>query len=746
MSFTPRDRSLRSRSRGGAEMGEFLHAVLHPERARPARPGWLSAVGLVLVPLLIGGLLVWSLWQPDERLDRIQAAVVNQDEPVEVQDQTVPLGRQLAAALVTAGGAEATAGASGSNFTWVVTSADDAAAGLGDGRYATVVTIPADFSAAATSSGTDPANARRATIDIATSERSRPVDAAVSQVVTSTAVRVLSSQLTTTYLENLFVGFDTLRGHLGDAADGAAQLASGATQVGDGATALASGAGELASGADQLASGASSLASGAASLSSGVGRLASGTSSLASGLDQLAAGTSAAAAEARAGAPGAQELAAGLDQLAAGVTVGTGGQPALAGVAAGTADGAQALAANLPAALGTLQTLAVACASDASQCPALQAALGQLADPASPASLVGAANRVAQGASGIDAALNGGAPGRPAIADSLTALAAGGHRLADGVSSSAAGLDQLAGAIGQSAAAAHQLADGAEASAAGASQLSSGVSSLASGARQSADGVGELATGAAGLATGAAELGGGAGDLADGLGTAADQVPAYSSDEADRLAEVVAEPVAATGAGGGLFGEAGIPFVLVVALWLGGLATFLVLGATAPRAVGSTRSPLRLALTASVPGAAVGLVQGLALTAAMARALDLTAGGWAAFAAVAALAGVAFAAVNQGLVAAFRGIGRFVAVVVAVVGLATAVVSTTPRLLDAVDGALPLAAARDAMLGVVTGSGVGGAVVLLVLWTAVGLGLTTAAIARRRVVPAGQLARWARAA
>ena len=53
---------------------------------------------------------------------------------------------------------------------------------------------------------------------------------------------------------------------------------------------------------------------------------------------------------------------------------------------------------------------------------------------------------------------------------------------------------------------------------------------------------------------------------------------------------------------------------------------------------------------------------------------------------------------------------------------------------------------RAALQAVVTGSGVGGPVALLVVWTVVGLALTTAAVARRRVVPAGRLARWVRAA
>ena len=775
-------------------MSDFLSAVLHPARARTSgRAGWVSVVGLVLVPLLVGGLLVWALWRPDQRLSRIEAAVVNLDQPVTVNGQTVPLGRQLAAGLVTSSGAltagsAGTSGASGvssssaaavsappapaatstaaaspaaanvsghsstTNFTWVVTSASDAAAGLADGRYATVVTIPAGFSAAATSVGTDPATAHQATIDIATSPRSRPVDGAVAQAVTSTAVRVLSSQLTTTYLQNVFVGFDTLHGSLQQAATGASQLASGASGVSSGATSLSGGASQLASGLGQLAGGASSASSGATALSSGVTRLAAGASTLATGLDQLAAGASSAARQAQAGVPGAQQLASGLDGLAAGVN-GTGG---LAQGTSQLAAGSAGLRQGLAGFGQTVTELAQHCAAAVpGACAELEAYVDAKATPTTPSAttppnlayLDGVAAQVAVGAASLDQAMNQGVGTTPAIASGVTALAAGGRQLADGVAASATGLQQLAGAVQQSAAGAQQLASGAQQSASGASSLASGVASLATGARQSSDGAASLASGASSLASGAGSLGGGASSLASGLGTAAGKVPGYSTSQADNLAQVVANPVVTGGAATtDLFGGGSVPFFLVVALWLGGLATFVVLGATAPRVVGSTRSSLRLALTSFAPGALVGAVQGLALTAVMAGALSLSPGGWVAFAVVSALAGVAFAAVNQGLVAAFGGAGRFVSVVVGVVGLATAVVSTVPRLLDAVAGVLPITPARDALQGVVTGGGTGGPVALLVVWAVVGIALTTAAIGRRRVVPAGRLARWVRAA
>ena len=84
-------------------------ALLSLERPRGVKKvSWLTLLGIVLVPLAIGGLLVWALWNPTDRLDQITAAVVNEDTPVEINGQTVPLGRQLAAGLVT-GGTESTA-------------------------------------------------------------------------------------------------------------------------------------------------------------------------------------------------------------------------------------------------------------------------------------------------------------------------------------------------------------------------------------------------------------------------------------------------------------------------------------------------------------------------------------------------------------------------------------------------------------------------------------------------------------
>lgn len=114
--------------------------MLTLERARAAKVTWVSLVGLILVPLLVAAGFLWATWDSTSRLDRVQAAIVNNDEGTTIDGQTVPLGRQLAGGLVN--GAEDV-----SNFDWVLTDTEDGSAGLAAGTYAAVVTIPEDFSA-----------------------------------------------------------------------------------------------------------------------------------------------------------------------------------------------------------------------------------------------------------------------------------------------------------------------------------------------------------------------------------------------------------------------------------------------------------------------------------------------------------------------------------------------------------------------------------------------------------------------
>ncbi|EOD60582.1 YhgE/Pip domain-containing protein, partial [Amycolatopsis vancoresmycina] len=195
---------------------------------------WRTWTGLIAVPLLVMGLLTWAFWAPDTNHGTAKAAVVNNDQPVQVGGRTIPLGRQLAGNLTHSGD---------SAYDWVLTDAGDAAAGLADGSYAATVTIPEDFSARATSSATGkPLEARQAQVQVRTSDAAGVGDPGLADHLAQATQRTLNQQVVETYLDNIYVGFTTLHQKVGQAADGAAQLADGTRQLADAAGQLSTGA------------------------------------------------------------------------------------------------------------------------------------------------------------------------------------------------------------------------------------------------------------------------------------------------------------------------------------------------------------------------------------------------------------------------------------------------------------------------------------------------------------------------
>ena len=668
------------------------------DRLRGRKPvRWTTILGLVLVPLTVAGVLLWGLWNPTERLDTVTAAVVNEDEPVELDGQLVPLGRVLAGELI-AGDAE-------TNFTWVLTDAEDAAAGLEDGRFASSVTIPENFSAAATSGGDGPDSVRTARIDIAESDQGRLLDTALTGIVTQTATNVLNQQLGAQFVGSVFVGMTELHSGLGDAADGATQLADGGSQLADGATQLADGTQQLADGTQQLASGAGELSNGAGELANGAGELAGGVRAFVSGdgtpenpgLAGYSSGMRTFVSGDGGANPGLTGYLSGVDQYATGV----GG--ALTQVRDGLASGSNELLeyrnglenGTIPPPDGIDAATMVAVLDQvlaAMQTPEAQEQIDQLNG------LIDASNGIAAGARGYSAGAQG-------LATGAEQLAAGGEQLAAGAEGLAGGASALAG---------------------GASQLATGTSELAAGTP-------ELATGAQQLADGAGQAADGQAELARGLGEAVSGIPNYTEAERTTLSEHAVQTVKAEGASDELFNSSGVPLFAGIALWAGALASFLVLSPLWRRAREAARGVGTITFRSALPAVGLGALQGAIAGVALPIALGYDLGRGAAFFGLALLAGVAFALFVQGLSALLGGFGRFIAFALLVVAFAVGIVSTVPGPLAAIGDASPIGAALGGFQAIATQSGgAGGSALLLALWGAAGLALTAGAIARAR--------------
>lgn len=650
------------------------------ERARSRRPvTWLTILGVLLLPAALGGVLVAALQNPTDRLDHMTAAIVNLDEPITVDGQMVPLGRQLASGLVDGGDAD-------SNLTWVISNEKDAAKGLAAGTYQAVVTIPEEFSAAALSGsqavGGADVTPEQATIKVATAPDARVADGLITNQIATVAASTMGTSLAEATLENVLVGFTTIGDQIGTAADGAQQLASGARDV-------ATGAAEIPGGATKIADGAGQLGAGAGALASGLDTIAAGTRDAQSGAAQLGAGLIGGADQLVANGIAPQELlgAASATQQYAGL---------VAGGMIGSADA--------PGLAQTLGGLAQSCFTQPNASPEFCGSLAAAAQQAA---------TIAENAGYASGYATGTADGLSQFAAAAPAQIAGQMRTAgDAANALAGGLGQLAGGVDQSAAGARELGTGAGA-------LSSGAS--------------ELSTGAATLASGLDTLATGTGDLADGLATASRELPSYADGEAASLASVVASPVTTDSANAALFGPTAIPLLATVVLWFGGLASFIAMRAVSGSALTSRRASAGLAWRALLPAAAIGAGQGLLVALIVQVVADYDAAAWWTFAGVAMVVGVAFAAVNQALVAVFGGLGRWIAAVIGVTAVATGIVSTVPAWLDGLAGFLPTAPASVALIGE---TGMGSAVVGVLVWGVLAFLATTLAVVRRRTTSA----------
>lgn len=539
--------------------------------------------GLSLIPLLYAGGLVWSNEDPTHSLDRIPAAIVNEDQPAAVAvGDPIDLGSALTDELLS--------NDASNNFAWQELDADTAQQRLESGEVLAVLTIPNGFSASAARLGDDdPAQAEQARLRIVTNDGANVIVGNMAASVGTAVADALSAQVSESYLQQVYAGFSTLHGKLGEAADGAGQLADGAGQAQEGAGELVVGLGSLRTGAGQAADGAGQLSDGAGELADGAGQLDTGASDAAAGAGQLADG----AQQANAGATQLSDglavvdeaashlpaVASGLAQASAiasddvsqtAVDAGTAATDAsdLAVQTSEVAAGLHALSGSTTAGPApttpeaTVDTSGVTAAADtvAADAGALSGELAALAAEAPSLTpeevqarlegLQGSADTVVSdaadvqteaaslepvvtGTTGVAAPVEGDLAGLQAQADAAAASAAdlaaqtatvrdGSTRAAAGALVVQGGADALNLAAEPIATSVHGAATGAAALADGTQQLADGSSTLQSGLGQLSDGAGRLSSGADQLSAGADELADGTQQLADGAGEAQD--------------------------------------------------------------------------------------------------------------------------------------------------------------------------------------------------------------------------------
>jgi putative membrane protein len=747
---------------------------------RSRRSRGLAAAALIAVPLLVAGLLAWAFGHGLSHQGSAVAAVVNDDTPVTIHGQLVPLGRQLADKLVDG---------SDQRYRWVLTNDADARDGLASGTYAAAVIVPPTFSQQATSAATasDPLTAEQGMITVTTAREASLADELLSKDVADATIAALNHQVVQTYLDQVYVGFTAIHDAIGQAADGASRLADGTTQLRTGSRQLADGSDTLVVGLGDLNSGAGRALAGARALAAGAGQLRAGTAGLASGAGRLASGTDQLVS-------GGRQLSAGLDQLRAGTAPLPAQTRLLADGAQQVADGNRRLAdtvvpyadtairfldqvPELTPQARTLQRLAATCSgvlhaaavsgvsgvSGASAASAASASAARVSAPSVPSSATDFCAHLLQAAGGlVDGALtfdNGKARLRGQVVQLRTGLvqlregsqqvADGADRLADAAPALTAGVDRAASAgrqltaglvtadagARQLASGTRQVAAGAAGLANGADGLAAGVGQLASGSARAQQGAITLAGGADRLAAGAAEADRGAAQLASGLVGSRNTVPSYTPAGREHLAKIAATPAAARAVGDRGTARLVAGFFLVLALWMGALVTFLTLRPIPADALASRAATWRLALRGVGPGLGVAAAGGVLVGVAAAWWLATGPGRGAALTAVVVVVAVTFTVLHQAVVAALGRVGWVLSLLVLLVTVAAAVLSTVPPGVKQLAAWLPT---RDAVMLLravaVGGDGVPADLFGLGTWLLAAAGATLYLTERRRAV------------
>lgn len=759
----------------------------HVERLNSHRPlrAW-SLLALVLVPLLVAGLMLGTTWGRDKRLAKIDAAIVNSDKAVTVNGQLVPLGRQLASEIVAK---------QSQNITWTLSDPSDAASGLASGKYAAVVTIPENFSAAATSVK-DAAKAQQATIDVETSPASPVADAQVARQVADLATQSTNAMLTGSYLGNIYVGFNEMGKNLTTMAGGAKQLASGAAQLSTGAQSASSGAGQLAGGLDkldansgQLVTGGQKLAGGAGQLQAGADKLASGVGSYTGGVSKVVDGIGSLSDGVTTYTDGTSKVVDGIAQLNGGIQQLNGSLQKASGAmdtsalapldqgAQGVSTGTKAVSAGLAQAQQKLsangkgeQEAGRECAAAAvkagvvdptkiqSLCATVMGLGGQVASAKTAtqlAPLVDGAQQTSDGATRLAGGvhtlvtelpkqaaaqtkqLRDGvgklAAGSQTLATKSAALKSGGAQLASGATTLATKSAALKSGGSQLASGATQLGQGIGSYADGVTQYTQGVTQYAQGVHQVRGGADKLATGLTSLSGGTQKLASGTRTFADKVGQGATKVPSYSQQDREKLSTVVSTPV--TGAADTISSpvKQATSLLLVLGAWLGAMATWLVVRPIASRTLTSSRPSWQIAGATMVPGLLVAVGQGLLLGILGSWVLHPGVARGIGLTAFMVLVAASFTAVNHALAAWLGGIGRTIAVVLATVTAAVGTISAVPGVFGTIHGASPLAPALTGVRAIVAHSSMGvGPIGILVVLLAAGALLSLLAVVRRR--------------
>ena len=442
------------------------------------------------------------------------------------------------------------------SLDWHVVDSEQARSGTEHGTYYFMLELPTDFSEAVASPLTG--QPKKADLVAVYNDANNYISSTIGHTAMSQILNAVSTRISGQAVNQVLSQMLSSGAGIKQAADGAQQLADGAGRLDTGLGQADDGAGKLVSGLDTARSGSTRLAAGARQLSTGIDQATDPLLKVTKALSLVGGNTEQLQ-------QGATAIGQAVDQIGAIAKAQDGAASVISSVIQQLSTSPDPIAANAAASLRGLQ--------DQLQAHQFTPQIHQQLTDAQNAAI------------SLTSTLR--APGSP-LESALDQVGGTGQQLTDKLT---------------------QLRDGAQQLASGNAQLASGIAQLDDGARQLKSGTAQLQSGAAQLKTGSTEL---ATKLADG----AKQVPNWTPQQKDAIADTIGGPVqldASHENAAPNFATGMAPFFLTLALFFGALVLWMVLRPLQNRAIAAEVLAIRVVLASYLPAAAIALFQAIIL-------------------------------------------------------------------------------------------------------------------------------------
>ncbi|OBZ03366.1 YhgE/Pip family protein [Streptococcus dysgalactiae] len=239
----------------------------------------ITMIGVALVPALYNLSFLGSMWDPYGRVNDLPIAVVNQDKPAKMADESLTIGDDMVDKM-----------SKNKELDYHFVSSKSAQKGLKKGDYYMVITLPEDLSQRATTLlNPEP---QKLTIRYQTSKGHGMVAAKMGETAMTKLKESVSQNITKIYTSAVFSSMTELQSGLKEASTGSQALASGAKTAQAGSQTLSTNLAALTNASQQFQQGTGRLTSGLTTYTDGVNQVKNGLGTLSTDIPNYLNGVS----------------------------------------------------------------------------------------------------------------------------------------------------------------------------------------------------------------------------------------------------------------------------------------------------------------------------------------------------------------------------------------------------------------------------------------------------------------------